>query len=78
MSSDSAELRIPMQVGSELRVKNTGEVIVDNPEIELGLNTQAADAVLAYRFNEAAGEHIIRLLDPVADRQHVAKHRPDD
>lgn len=67
-----------MQVGSELRVKNTGEIVVDNPEIELALDERAADAVLMYRFDKAAGEHIFRLLDPVADHQHLSQHRRDD
>jgi hypothetical protein len=78
MKNDSGALRIPMQVGSEVRVKNTGEVVVDNPEIELANDKRAADAVLSYRFDRAAGEHIFRLLDPVADHQHVREHRRDD
>ncbi len=28
--------QIPMQVGSVLRIKNGGEIIVSNPELELG------------------------------------------
>lgn len=78
MKNDTAELRIPMQVGSELRVKNTGEIVVDNPEIELALDKRAADAVLSYRFDQIAGEHIFRLLDPIADHQHLSKHHRDD
>jgi hypothetical protein len=71
-------LRIPLQVGTELRIKNTGEVVVDNPETELALTPSAADAVLSYRFDAKAGEHILRLLDPVADRKHLQFHRRDD
>jgi hypothetical protein len=72
------QLRIPMQVGSELRIKNTGEFVIDNPEVELAENRRAADAVLSYRFDRTAGEHILRLLDPVADHRHLREHHEDD
>jgi hypothetical protein len=69
---------IPLQVGSELRIRNDGEITLDNPELELGPIPAAADAVLSYRFDPKTGEHILRLLDPVADHQHLGVHRPDD
>jgi hypothetical protein len=72
------ELRIAMQVGSELRIKNDGAVVVDNPELELGLDEKAADATLSYRYDAKEGVHILRLLDPVADHQHLRSHRRDD
>jgi quinol monooxygenase YgiN len=75
---DGPEEKIPLQVGSELRIRNSGEIIVDNPEIELALESKASDAVLAYQYNRAAGEHRLRLLDPVADRRHLKHHHPDD
>jgi len=78
MKSDEDGLKIPLQVGSELRIKNNGEIIVDNPELELAEQTSAADAVLSYRFEGKAGEHILRLLDPVANRKHLRVHRRDD
>jgi len=59
---------IPMQVGTELRIKNTGDLVVGNPEIELAEDQRAADAILSYTFDQAAGEHILRLLKPVAGR----------
>ena len=31
-----------------------------------------------YRFDPAAGQHIIRLLEPVADHQHLKTHRRND
>lgn len=74
----SREEQIPMQVGSELRITNSGEIVVDNPELELAPYPEAADAVLAYRFNRNAGEHVLRLLEPVADHKHVRTHRRDD
>lgn len=72
------ETRIVLQVGSELRIKNNGDIVLDNPELELASDDRAADAVLVYRFNPAAGEHILRLVDPVANRAHVKSHRRDD
>src|ERR1700726_2362560 len=50
------EMKIVLQVGSELRVTNNGEVIVGNPELELAKEDRAADAVLLYRFNRKNGE----------------------
>ncbi len=74
----SREETIPMQVGSELRIRNSGELVVDNPEIELAENENAADAILAYRYNRTAGEHTLRLLEPIADRRHIKDHKPND
>ena len=78
MKNNGEPLTIPLQVGAELRIRKDGEISIDNPEIELALTPQAADAVLSYRFDPKAGEHILRLLDPVANHKHHAKHRPGD
>jgi hypothetical protein len=78
MKSDVGGLRIPLQVGAEFRITNKGEVIISNPELELGKNTGAADAVLSYRFDPKTGEHVLRLLEPVADHSHLRVHRRDD
>ena len=72
------EMKIVLQVGSELRVTNKGEVVVGNPELELVGEDRAADAVLLYRFNPQKGEHVFRLVDPVADHKHVKVHRAND
>jgi hypothetical protein len=40
------EMKIVLQVGTELRVTNKGEVVVSNPELELAREDRAADAVL--------------------------------
>jgi hypothetical protein len=74
----SEEMKIVLQVGTELRVTNQGDVILSNPELELAREEGAADAVLLYRFNPHAGEHTFRLIDPLADRKHVKVHRPND
>ena len=78
MAASAEGTKIVLQVGAELRVKNNGDVIMDNPELELAAEDRAADAVLLYRFDVKAGEHIFRLLEPVADHQHVKTHRRDD
>jgi hypothetical protein len=78
MASNSNETKITLQVGSEVRIKNNGDIVIDNPELELASEDRAADAVLIYRFDPKAGEHILRLLDPVADRPHQKVHRRDD
>jgi quinol monooxygenase YgiN len=70
--------KIPMQVGSELHIHNNGEISLGNPEVEVGLYQSAADATLSYRFDSGSGIHVIRLLEPVADRQHLRDHRPND
>jgi hypothetical protein len=78
MATPSAGTKIVLQVGEELRIRNNGDLIVDNPELELQGEERAADAVLLYRFDAQAGEHILRLLDPLADHKHVKVHRRDD
>jgi hypothetical protein len=78
MKSAANETKIVLQVGSSVRIKNNGDMVVDNPELELVGEDNAADAVLMYRFNPEAGEHVIRLVDPVANRQHLKTHRRND
>jgi hypothetical protein len=78
MASSSNETKISLQVGSELRIKNNGDIVIDNPELELAADDRAADAVLVYRFDPKAGEHVLRLLDPVAGHRHMKAHRRDD
>ena len=72
------EMKIVLQVGSELRVNNRGEIVVSNPELELAREEPAADAVLLYRFEPDRGEHVFRLVTPVADHKHMKVHRPND
>ena len=78
MATSVDGMRIPLQVGSELRIKPNGEFAISNPEVELAGDEIAADAVLAYRFEPSTKEHVLRLLDPVADRAHLRTHRKDD
>jgi hypothetical protein len=78
MKSEANETKIVLQVGSSVRIKNNGDMVLDNPELELVGDDNAADAVLMYRFDPQAGEHIIRLIDPVANRQHMKTHKRND
>jgi hypothetical protein len=78
MSEQNAETLITLQVGSELRINSDGSIIMDNPELELARESSAADATVSYRFDAARGQHILRLLDPVADHKHIRRHRPND
>ncbi len=55
-----------MQVGSELRIRDSGEVSVSNPTAE---GSPAAGAMLDYRFDPETREHVLRLLEPVAARR---------
>src|SRR5215813_11949688 len=77
-ATESGETEIVLQVGTELRVTNNGEVILSNPELELARDKRAADATLRYRFDANKGEHIFRLIEPVADHAHTKVHRPND
>jgi hypothetical protein len=72
------ETRIVLQVGSELRIKNNGDIVIDNPELELVGEDRAADAVLIYRFDPQNGVHSLRLVDPFADHRHIKNHRRND
>jgi hypothetical protein len=67
---DLIRIRVPLQVGGELRIKNSGEISLGIPQLELAQNPKAVDAVLLYHFDQRSGEHIICLLDPVADHKH--------
>jgi hypothetical protein len=69
---------IVLQVGTELRITNNGEIILSNPELELSREERAADATLLYKFDRAKGEHSFRLVDPLADHKHMKKHKPGD
>ena len=78
MKNEDTGMKITLQVGSELRIGKSGELRIDNPEMELAQVDAAADAVLSYRFDPESGDHIVRLLEPVADHKHVRAHRRGD
>ena len=70
-----------MQVGSELRIRNTGEISVSNPTVEAAPAQDAADAVLDYRFDSHTGEHVLRLLLPATlpqARRRVKQQQKSD
>ena len=76
--SSGDETTIVLQVGTELRITNKGEIIVSNPELELSREERAADATLLYKFDPNRGEHSLRLVEPFADRKHMKTHKPGD
>ena len=69
MSPHQTFTRIQLQVHSELRIRNNGEISVSNPTIEAAPALEAADAVIDYRFDPKTGEHVLRLVEPLADRR---------
>jgi len=75
MPGNREGMKIVLQVGAELRIR---DVTMDNPELELARDDRAADAVLLYRFDEDTREHVLRLVEPVADHKHVKVHRVND
>ena len=46
MAGNREGMKIVLQVGAELRIRNNGDVTMDNPELELAGDDRAADAVL--------------------------------
>ncbi|MFY9804622.1 MAG: hypothetical protein WA211_10355 [Candidatus Acidiferrales bacterium] len=77
-ASQNNGTKIVLQVGSELRIRNNGDISIDNPELELVGDDRAADATLIYNFDPQTGVHSLRLLDPVADHQHIKTHKRND
>jgi hypothetical protein len=75
MSPHQTFTRIPLQVGSELRIRNNGELSVSNPQIEGAPAQDAADAILDYRFDAQTGEHVLRLLRPAAPNEETRSRR---
>lgn len=69
--------RVPMQIHTEIRLKKTGEISVSNPVVGFGPNDLAASAVVSHRFDEATGEHIIRLEEPLS-HDRAEDSRPEN
>jgi len=78
MGGNREGMKIVLQVGAALRIRNNGDVTMDNPELELAADHTAPDAVLLYRFDEDTREHVLGLVEPVADHQPVKVHRAND
>ncbi len=74
MSPHQSFTRIPLQVGSELRIRNNGEISVSNATMEGEPALDAADAVLDYRFDAQTGEHVLRLERPLAAPEGTTSH----
>ena len=75
MAVPSAGTKIVLQVGAEFRIRKNGDLIMDNPELELEREERAADAVLLYRFEASTGEHVLRLLDPAHIVKRIGEHQ---
>ena len=75
MSPHQTFTRIPLQVGSEVRIRNNGEISVSNPSVETAPSVEAADAVVDYRFDSQTGEHVLRLVQPISPRDEGRKVR---
>ena len=75
MSPHQTFARIPLQVGSELRIRNNGEVSVSNPTMQAAPAQDAAGAVFDYRFDPYTNEHVLRLLEPVSTRMRNRRAR---
>jgi len=77
MSPHQSFARIPLEVGSELRIRNNGEVHVTNAsaKAEPEPEPDSPHAVLEYRFDPQTGEHVLRLLEPVALRAQNRRTR---
>jgi hypothetical protein len=67
---DLIRIRVPLHAGSELRIRNSGEICLGDPQVGLPKDTRAVDAVLLYHFDQRSGEHVIRLLEPIAEHTH--------
>jgi hypothetical protein len=68
MSPHQTFTRIPLQVGSELRIRNTGELSVSNSTVDASSALDGADAILDYRFDPRTGEHVLRLIRPMVGK----------
>lgn len=71
-------IRIPLRLGGELHIKNTGELNLGNPQSKPAENMHGADAILLYHFDRRTGEHILRLVDTVVDDKHIRGNYKDD
>ena len=67
---------VALQVGSELRLKKTGEFSLSNPTVEV--ENAAADAVISLAFDPSTNEHIIRLVDPLVENGERKPHTHRD
>ena len=55
MAEKRTEVIIPMQVGTEFRIRNNGDIILDNPELELAADTTRGRRRLVLSFRPGIG-----------------------
>jgi hypothetical protein len=78
MKSNPHETKTVLQEGHSVRIKNIGDLVVAHSERELIGEGKAARAVLVCGFDSEAGEHVIRLAEPVASHPHMQAHHRND
>ena len=66
MDTQAEKTRIPLQLGSELRITKNGEITVSNPQLEMEPSEVIADAVLEYSLDRRTGEHVIQVVEPLS------------
>ncbi|HEY1925802.1 MAG TPA: hypothetical protein VGG58_11130 [Candidatus Acidoferrum sp.] len=70
--------RIVLQVGTDLRITNKGEIILGNPELEFGSRRSCRRRRPALQVQSEFGRTQFSLVDPLADRKHTKVHKPGD
>lgn len=66
MAKRAEKTRIPLQLGSVLKITRNGEISVSNPDLELEPSEAAADAVFAYSFDPHTGDHFLEVVEPLS------------
>ena len=65
------------QQGSATQTSPAGQLNVAS-NAELGKVLTDSAGLTLYRFDEDTREHVLRLVEPVADHKHVKVHRAND
>jgi hypothetical protein len=66
MDARAEKIRIPLQLGSVLRITKDGQISVSNPQVEMEPSEAVADAVLDYSFDPRTGDHFIQVVEPLS------------
>jgi hypothetical protein len=67
------DTRIVLQVGSELRIKNNGDIVLDNPELELAISRASSCSMIPSSRGRPRGRCCPHLpIRPRRGRAHIA------
>ena len=66
MAVNAQKVRIPMQLGSLLKIHSNGEISVSNPELQLEPSEAVADTILEYSFEPHNCVHVIQVVEPLS------------